>query len=200
MGDAYAAALYFVNQKMMPGSRLDKVPSFIHTRSWSLTSIGVSSFSATDGLDTLKQMEYFRCIDPICAPSFLGANIKKQQSLELGFAWDIPADRKGWPVVSAGAALGSQMPLQSSVRMTKTRCNSLIFLPCLPISIFKPPDSAGMKTWLRETHKILPPHTVLVLCDKMNTVCARKSEEGDIRITSRVKGDRLAFHRRYLHV
>lgn len=36
--------------------------------------------------------------------------------------------------------------------------------------------------------------------DKINTVCARGSEEDDIRITSSVKGDRLAFHRRYLHV
>lgn len=198
MGDAYA--LYFVNQKMMPGSRLDKVLSFIHARSWSLTSIGVSSFSATDGLGTLKQTEYFHCTDPICAPSFLGANIKKQQSSGHGFAWDIPADRKGWPVISAGAALGSQMPLRGYVRMTKTRCNSLIFLPCLLISIFKAPDSVGMKTWLRETHKILPPHAVLVLCDKMSTVCARTGEEDDIRITSRVKGDSLAFHRRYLHV
>lgn len=163
MGDAYAAALYFVNQKTMPGPRWVNVPSFIHAKSWSLTSIGVSSFSATDGLGTLGQMEYFCCTDPIFGPGFLGANVKKQQSSGHGFAWDIPADRKGWPVISAGAALGSQMPLQSYIRMTKTRCNSLIFLSCLPISIFKHTDSVGMKTWLQDMCKILLSHTVLVL-------------------------------------
>ena len=96
------------------------------------------------------------------------------------------------------------MPLESYIRMTKTRCNSLIFLSCVPISIFKHTDSVGMKTWLRDMCKILLPHMVLVLCqmhhDKINTVCARESEEDDIRITSSVKGHRLAFHRQYLHV
>lgn len=164
MGDAYVAALYVVNQNMMPGSRWVNVPSFIHTKSCSLASIGVSSFSATDGLGTLEQMQYFCCTDPIFAPSFLGANTKKQQSSGHAFAWVILADRKGWPVIAAGAALGSQMPLQSYIRMKKTRCNSLIFLSCLPISIFKHADSVGMKTWLWDTCKILLPHMVLVLC------------------------------------
>lgn len=57
MGDAYAAALDFVNQEVMPGSRQVKAPSFVHTKSWSVTSTGISSFSAADGLDTLQQME-----------------------------------------------------------------------------------------------------------------------------------------------
>lgn len=104
-------------------------------------------------------------MDPVFPPIFLGAKIKKQQCSGHGFDWDIPADRKGWPpVVSAGAALGSQMPLQSYIRMTKTRCNSLIFVPFLPVPIFKCTFSVGMEPWLWNTDGILLPHTVLALC------------------------------------
>lgn len=202
MGDAYTVVLYIVNQKMLPGSRWVNVPSFIHTKSWSLTSTGVSSFSATDGLGTVQQMEYFCCTDPVFAPSFFWSKHKETAELRAQVCWDIPADRKGWPVISAGAALSLQMPLQSSIRKTKSRCNSLIFLSCLPTSLFQHPDSVGMKIWLGDMCKILLPHMVLVLCqmhrDIINTVCARGSEGDDIRITSSVKGDRLAFHRRYL--
>lgn len=168
MGDVYAPARYFVYQKMCQDpdrlTRLLLSTSWSLSKSWSLTSPSASSFSATDGLGTLELKKYFCCTDPSLAPSFLGANLKKQQSSGHGFAQDIPEDRKGWPVISAGAALSSQMPLQSYMKMTKTRCNSLIFLSCLPVSIFKHVYSVGMKIWLRDTCAALLPRMVLVLC------------------------------------
>lgn len=163
-GRCLCSCSLFCVPKNVSGSRWVNTPSFIHTKSWSLTSPGASSFSATDGLGTLELKKCFCCTDPSLAPSFLGANLKKQHSAGHGFAQDIPADRKGWPVISAGAALNSQMPLQSYMKMTKTRCNSLIFLSCLPISIFKHVYSVGMKIWLRDTCTALLPRMVLVLC------------------------------------
>lgn len=77
MGDAYAAALDFVNQEMVSEFRWVKASSFVHTKLWNVTFTNISSFSATDGLDSLEQMEYFCCTDTIFATRFLGASIKK---------------------------------------------------------------------------------------------------------------------------
>lgn len=163
MGDAYAAALYFVNQKMMPGSRWVNVPSFIHAKSWSLTSIGVSSFSAADALGTLKQMEYF-LLHRSNIWSQLPWSEYKRISRAQGMALPGISQQTG----RAGRLfqlelLWAHRCHDSYIRRTKTRCNSLIFLSRLPISTFKHADSVGTKTWLRDTCKILLPHTVFGL-------------------------------------
>lgn len=160
-GRCLRCCFLFCEPKDVSGSRWVNIPSFIHTKSWSLTS---PKFSATDGLGTLELMKYICCTDPNSAPSVLGTNLKKQPCSGHGLAQDITADRKGWAVISAGAALGLQMPLWSYMEMTKTRCNSLIFLSCLSVSIFKRMYSEGRKTWLRDSCTVLLPRMVLLLC------------------------------------
>ena len=95
MGDAYAATLYFVNQKMMPGSRRVNVPSFIHTKSWSLTSIDVSSFSATDGLGTLEQMEYFLLHRSNICSQLPWSNYKETAELRAWVCLGYPSRQEG---------------------------------------------------------------------------------------------------------
>lgn len=145
-------------------------------------------------------MKYICCTDPNSAPSILGTNLKKQPCSGHGLAQDITADRKGWAAISAGAALGLQMPLWSYMEMTKTRCNSLIFLSCLLFLYLNACILRGGRFGFRTRAQSSCPTWFCSCADTQWQNKHRVSEEDDIRITSSVKGDRAASHRWYLHV